>query len=196
MRREYLKAGLLPIVVLHLAVGTAMASGDCCPASTPSSGLRIPASATPAPDQKPSPATSQIDEPALAPLAGVTDIKLGEIFKTPIGPKGLEYTDRAKSLDGKKVRVAGFMVEQETPMRGVLILAPMPIHTHDEEMGLADDLPASIMYCLTSDREFKPAFTRGKMLLTGTLRLGSREEADGRVSWARLELDAPAVSTK
>jgi hypothetical protein len=131
----------------------------------------------------------------LPPLAeGVSDLKFKELFKSPVGDRGLEFSDTAKGLDGKKVRILGYMVRQSTPMPWKILLAPMPTTVCEREYGFADDLPASVVH-VTLPKTPSPLapFTPGPLLLTGTLHLGNREEVDGRVSAVRLDLDRPAV---
>ena len=138
---------------------------------------------------------SHVDQPIeLPPLpAGIAELKLADLFEQPIGPRGLIYTKAVLALEGKKVRVLGYMVKQEAKIPGLFLLAPLPLQLHEEEFGLADDLPAATLHVhKTEGADQLVPFTPGPMLLTGTLRLGNREEADGRISSVRLELDPPA----
>ncbi len=156
------------------------------------------------------------DSLSLPPLPeGCTDLRMNEFFEKP-GDFGMDYTAKAKSLDGKKVRLLGFMVNRCAHSPGMFLLTSIPVTTHEHEMGLADDLPIATVHVFmpqspTSEGdtprtrrlgvvpashkygELLPGavpWTPGLLLLTGTLRTGTREEADGRVSVARLELDA------
>lgn len=120
---------------------------------------------------------------------GVSELKFGEILE-PIGRKGLAITEKAQALNGKRVRILGYMVRQSPPTAGRLLLAPFPVQLHDEEYGLADDLPASTVHVFVGVKSEQPVpFTPGLLLLTGRLEVGSREEADGRISIIRLHLD-------
>ena len=132
--------------------------------------------------------------PSLPPLPpGVADLKFGEIFK-PVGSRGLEYTEKCKSLDGKKVRILGYMVRQSQPLPATLLLSPIPLQLHEDEYGFAEDLPATIVHVfLSQDTSENVLYTPGMLLLTGTLTIGTREEPDGRISSVRLALD-PATS--
>jgi hypothetical protein len=125
--------------------------------------------------------------------AGVTDLRFDEFFKFPVGRSGLEYTDKMRQLDGKKVRIAGYMALQDEPKPGLFLLCPTPFTLHEHEYGLAEDLPATTLHVVETTRpgEIVP-HTPGVLVLTGTLHVGSREEADGRVSIARLVLDPPS----
>ena len=120
------------------------------------------------------------------------ELAFGDFFKSPIGPRGLEYTDALRRLDAGRVCIEGYMVRQCEPTVGMFLLSPVPVTLHEHEYGLCDDLPASTLHVLLprSSASRRPAFTPVRLQLTGTLRVGSREEADGRISVARLELDS------
>jgi hypothetical protein len=125
-----------------------------------------------------------------APPAGVADLKFREFFRLPIGPRGLEPGERLKALDGKRVRLVGYMADREEPAKGFLILMPLPVAIAEVEDGPADDMPASVAYVHLdgfSDRALP--YMPGLLQFTGTLSVGGREESDGRVSTVRLQLD-------
>jgi hypothetical protein len=125
----------------------------------------------------------------LPPLPkGVTELKFSEFFVSPIGPRGLELTEKLKTLDGKRVRILGYMVAQDDAAPGSFLLTPVPVHLHDHDSALADDLPATTVRVSVPGA---PAIghTRQLLLLTGTLSVGNRPEPDGRVSVVRLTLD-------
>lgn len=153
---------------------------------------RVPPSAVTA---APAPAASNAPpaRPALPPLPeGVTQLEFDEFFKNPVGPHGLEITPKLASLDGQKVRLLGFMVAQEQRTPGSFLFSPVPASTHESHYALADDLPASTVRVFVPTMKFQLLpHTPGPMLLTGTLSVGNREEADGRISTVRLTLDPP-----
>lgn len=123
--------------------------------------------------------------------ADVAELKFGDVFERPAGPAGLKITDAVRRLDGKRVRLLGFMVRQQRPTPGMILFAPFPLVTSEDEYGLADDLPPQLFFVsVPKYRDIAVPFTPGPLLLTGTLSLGPREEADGRVSHLRLQLDA------
>jgi len=119
---------------------------------------------------------------------GVTELKFSEFFVSPIGPRGLELTDKLKALDGTRVRILGYMVAQDDAPPGSFLLTPVPVHLHDHDSALADDLPATTVHVSVPGA---PAIghTRQLLLLTGALSVGNRPEPDGRVSLVRLTLD-------
>jgi len=79
----------------------------------------------------------------LPPLpAGVTDIKFNEFFRQPIGSRGLEFTGKLRGLDGKRVRVPGYMVRQSQPLERCFLLTPVPVELNEDEYGCEQCQPA------------------------------------------------------
>src|SRR5687768_11408582 len=114
---------------------------------------------------------------------GVIDLEFRELLCGPVGGRGLALTEKASTLNGKKVRVIGYMVRQEQATPGLFLLAPVPVQLHQDHYGLADDLPPTTIYVSIPARP--RAVVRhqpGALAITGTLRVGSREEIDGRIS--------------
>ena len=156
-------------------------------------------------------AQSSIDSrsgPKVPPLPqGISDLSFDDFFKKPVGPFGLELTDRVKRLEGKRVRILGFMVREElekdgddgpenAPVRGRLMLTPLPATVNAAHYGLCDDLPPQILFVSVPSLRDQPLqHSRKPLLLTGVLSLGNRQEPDGRVSTLRLVLDPSEVST-
>jgi hypothetical protein len=131
---------------------------------------------------------------ALPPLPpGVTELKFGEFFRQPVGPRGLELTETLRALDDRRVRLVGFMVREHEPSRtGSFLLAPFPVTLDEEEFGLCDDLPANATLVQVPKRatEIIP-HQPGRVIVIATLHLGVREETNGRVFLVRLTLDEP-----
>jgi hypothetical protein len=126
------------------------------------------------------------------PPPRVTDLKFSELLETPVRDRGLGLSDKAKGLNGKRVRLLGHMVRQDSGIPGVLLLTPMPLQLHDEHYGLADDLPpATVFVSAPFQREGTIQYKPGLLLVTGILSVGNREEPDGRISVFRIELDPP-----
>jgi hypothetical protein len=126
-----------------------------------------------------------------APPAGVTELKFRDVFKLPVGPKGLQPTEKLLSLDGKRVRIVGYMAQQESPSKGAFLLSALPVLLGEEDESLADDLPASsILVELPKSRDVLVPPLPGLLQLTGTLRVGMRADpASGRATAAQLVLD-------
>jgi hypothetical protein len=129
----------------------------------------------------------------LPPLPrGVTELRFSEFFVSPVGERGLELTEKLKALDGKRVRILGYMVREEHAQQGSFLLTPVPVQLHDHDSALADDLPCATARVMVPGHRpvlYTPQF----LLLTGTLSLGNREEPDGRISLVRLTLDISAI---
>jgi hypothetical protein len=92
------------------------------------------------------------------------------------------------------------MVRQEHPTPGVLLLAPVPLSIEEHEGGFSDLPPNTVRVIVPAARPTgngkTPAaapprigHTTRRLLLTGTLQVGTREENDGSVSLVRLILD-------
>jgi hypothetical protein len=114
-------------------------------------------------------------------------LEFEEFFAQPIGPRGLVVSDKLRSLDGKQVRISGYVVQQDSEKGGLLLMTTVPVQLHDEHYGLADDLPAATLFVhLNSQRSQKGVSARGKIEVSGTLSIGAREEIDGRISLVRL----------
>lgn len=120
-----------------------------------------------------------------------TELSLREFYKFPIGPRGLEPTEKLLRLNGKRVQVTGYMVKEEEPTVGLLMLAPLPVSMAEKEDGPADDLPAATLFVHPpiADKDKVIAYKAGLWRLTGILELGNREESNGRMSYTRLILD-------
>lgn len=129
----------------------------------------------------------------LLPLPpGVRELKFSQIFKSPVGRLGLEITDELKQLDGRKVRIVGYMVHQTEPWSGAFLLAPVPVQLHEHEYGQADDLPASTIYVRMPAEGHAAPYTPGPMLITGTLHLGARDIEDERRTWVSVDMELPS----
>ena len=113
--------------------------------------------------------------------ADLVELKFSNFFVSPVGPRGLTYTDTLKHLNGQRVRILGFMVRQTRPSPGVAMLAAYSFATHEGEYGLCDDLPPALLFVqVPKYSDLAVPFTPGPLLLTGRLELGPHQEADGR----------------
>jgi hypothetical protein len=69
--------------------------------------------ATP-PKQQPCGSSANNAAPVLPPLpAGATELNFSEFFVSPVGDRGLMLTEKLRGLDGKRVRILGYIVRQE-----------------------------------------------------------------------------------
>lgn len=125
------------------------------------------------------------------PPGDVLELKFGDFFRMPIGPAGLEPTEKLLSANGRKVRLVGYVVKEEDAREARLILAPLPVTLGDEDESLSDDLPATAVFVhLTGVGKRTPPYLAGLVQLVGILDVGTVDEADGRPSTVRLRLDA------
>lgn len=129
---------------------------------------------------------------AVAAPVAVPELRFGEMFARPVGPRGLAPSERLLALNGQTVRLLGYMAATELPMVGRLILSPMPATLGDEDEHLADDLPANAVFVVLSGPAAGQTVPNhaGLIRLQGQLSVGPRNEADGHVSTVRLLLDA------
>lgn len=124
-------------------------------------------------------------------------LRFAEFFKLPIGPRGLEAAPKLLALNGKIVRMVGYMARQdgETAVPGLFILAPLPVTLGDEDESFADDLPASVLYVHLTLPEHQGYVQHmpGLLAVRGRLELGPHPEIDGRISLVRMQLEGEPV---
>jgi hypothetical protein len=149
-------------------------------------------------ESAPSPAVITNEPPELPPAPdGVTHLEFTQFFKRPVGPNGLEVTEEVAALNGKRVRLLGYMVKQANPSPWKILLSPVPRITREREYSHAEDLPPNVVHVfLPRDPHPIRPHAPGRFLLTGRFEVGNREEADGRTSLFRLHLDPPAPAPK
>lgn len=120
-----------------------------------------------------------------------------DFFKLPIGPRGLEAGPKLLALNGKTVRMVGYMAHQdgETAVPGLFILAPLPVTLGDEDESFADDLPASVLYVHLTAPQHQGYVQHmpGLLAVRGRLELGPQPEIDGRISFVRMQLEGEPV---
>ena len=127
---------------------------------------------------------------------GATDLKFNEIFKLPVGPRGMEPSEKLLSLDKKRVRIIGYMAKQESPTSGLFILSPLPVNMGDEDDKFADDMPANSIFIHLNDSNEVVNYVPGLINLTGVLSVGNANEADGHISYVRIQLDPKTLDSK
>jgi len=126
------------------------------------------------------------------PPEGIVDLKFGEFFKTPAGRYGIEPTERLVALAGKRVRMAGYIVGQDTPSPGRFILAPFRLTLATAADGPADDLPPTTVWVALpsslQSADLPPVPV--PVAVSGILSVGSAQEEHGRVSFVRITMEA------
>lgn len=125
------------------------------------------------------------------PLRADASLPLSDLFVRPVGPRGLEPTPSLLGLQGKRVLVQGFMVQEEEPLPGYFMLASLPVSLAERADGPADYLPPGTLFVHLPDaqRDEIVAYVRTELEVAGTLELGAKEETSGRISYVRLRLD-------
>lgn len=131
-----------------------------------------------------------------APAAAPVELSFSDFFAQPIGPRGLEPTEKLKAAAGHEVRLVGFMVQREQPQAGQFFLTPRPVAMAEHADGEADDLPAATVTVLLPEaqRARFVAHQGGPLTLTGRLEYGPAEDEAGRVSWVRLYIAPDALA--
>ena len=122
-------------------------------------------------------------------------LRFADFYRSPVGPQGLEMSEKLAAAAGREVQLRGWMVAQETPPPGYFLLTARPVRLSEHADGEADDLPpATVLVRLPSGPGGASAPTAswphqtGLIEMTGTLHVGRSVEPDGRVSWIQLQL--------
>jgi hypothetical protein len=137
------------------------------------------------------PASLAVQAKLSAPPKDVTDLKFGEMFALPVGPRGLEPSAKLRELDGQRVRLVGYMVHGDVTSSRSFLLSPLPVTAGDEDESLADDIPASaVLVRVSDDKAAQLPNLAGLIRLTGVLHVGTTsDDASGRNAAASLDLD-------
>jgi hypothetical protein len=125
----------------------------------------------------------------------VIELRFADFFRTPIGPKGLEITDKLQQAHGQQVRLVGYLVQQEMPVPGRFMFTARPVQMSEHADGEADDLPPATVtvYLDAQHKDWLVPHVRGLVALQGVLSVGRSQASDGRVSWVQLQLGPDAA---
>ena len=140
----------------------------------------------------------------------IVTLGFNEFFKMPVGRFGLEMTDKLKGLDGKKVRLSGFMVKEDRcrgghahnpadadkeVVKGRFMLSPAPVMVSYTCFATSDDLFPQTVFVRVPELANKPVpYSSTPLELIGTLSVGPSQEPDDRISQVRLVLDPLPIS--
>ena len=125
--------------------------------------------------------------PALPDSAEPVRLSFHEFFVP--SPRELKASPRLRALQGKRVKLVGFMAKLEVAPLGAFYLTPTPV-VCDEAGGGTADLPPDAVYVIVRSLQGQPIpFAAKPLELTGVLELGHRVEPDGRSTQLRLTLD-------
>jgi hypothetical protein len=107
------------------------------------------------------------------------------------GPRSLKPTTRLLALEGKRVRLVGYMAQMEIPPTGGFFLCSSPVMATEGGGGTADLPPDAVLVLVHSAEGKELGHIPRPLEVTGILELGPREDQDGRVSMIRILLDGP-----
>ncbi|MEO7917531.1 MAG: hypothetical protein ABIR16_07785 [Dokdonella sp.] len=125
------------------------------------------------------PASLAVRKALAVPPKHTTDLKFRDLFRLPVGPKGIQASEQLQALDGRRVRMVGFMVRSNEPRHSSFILAPMPVEISDEDEAEADDIPFnSVLVTLPESLDSTIPNLAGLIRVTGVLRVASVEDTD------------------
>jgi hypothetical protein len=90
------------------------------------------------------------------------------------------------------------MVARERATPGRFLVTARPVRLSEDADGEADDLPPATLtvWLDPSQGERIVAHHNGPVVLVGRFALGRAQDAAGRVSWFRLQLDADALAAE
>lgn len=125
------------------------------------------------------------------PSKGTQELKFQDMFQMPVGPKGIQASERLLSLDGQRVRMVGFMVRSSQPRSTAFILAPMPVEISDEDEAEADDIPFNAVLVKLSTPAQQPIPNLdGLLKVSGVLRVASIADTESsRIFSVTIDLD-------
>ena len=104
-------------------------------------------------------------------------------------PRELVASGKLLSLNGKRVRITGYMARMERQVLGAFYLVPHPVICDEEGAGTSDLPVENVLVLVRSAKGKEIAFIPRPLEVTGILEVGNRAEEDGRVSAIRLTLD-------
>jgi hypothetical protein len=129
----------------------------------------------------------------LGPWVPAQNLAFHEFFEPT--PRELRPSGRLVSLEGHRVRLAGFMVRSEDPPTGGFFLCPFPVVATEAGGGTADLPPETVFVVVPSARGRTIPHTARPVVVEGVLELGSRVGEDGQVSGIRVVLNRPFPDT-
>jgi hypothetical protein len=140
--------------------------------------------------------SAQRQRAALPPLAeGVSELRFQDFFKPVVGDRGLEYSEKLLKLDGRRVRIAGFMVREQLRADGVFMLTPWPSRVENDGFCLNEDFPPATLHVLVPGSTAPVPYRPGLVVLTGVLTVKPAAMPDGRNCVAALTLEGELPTT-
>lgn len=126
-----------------------------------------------------------------AEILSLPELDFGDFFG-PIGPGGMEYSEKIRALAGRRIRVRGYMVQQSERVPALFLLAARPVKVDTRADCNETDTPPALIHVLVPGAAKALPFVPGAHVLSGRLEIGARTENDDRISVARLVLDEPS----
>jgi len=119
-----------------------------------------------------------------------TALSFADFFEA--GSPRLVPSARLLGLNGRRVRLLGFMVRIESPRPGSFYLCPRPTFVDEEGGGTADLPPEAVAVTVPGAEARVVRYAPGRIEVTGLLDVGYHEGGAGAVSWIRLTADVPS----
>ena len=123
----------------------------------------------------------------LVPWLPAQDLAFREFFEPT--SRELRPSARLLSLEGRRVRLVGFMTRSEEPPAGGFFLCPFPVVATEAGGGTADLPPETVFVVVPSAAGREIPWTPRPVAAEGVLELGSRAGENGQVSSIRVVLD-------
>jgi hypothetical protein len=119
-------------------------------------------------------------------------------------PRELKPSAKLVSLNGKRVRLVGFMAHLDADhdggeaavVPGAFYLCPHPTECAEGGAGTGDLPSSAVLVILPRGWNRELPFTPRALEVVGRLELGPRTEVNGQVSSLRIFLDPPAARTR
>ncbi len=114
-------------------------------------------------------------------------------FRELLVPTAKELQPSAKllALRGKRVRMVGFMIDQEEPTKGTFYLWKRPVFNDESGAGVGDVPPDAILVVVRGAKNAVISHTARPLQVTGILEVGPRTEDNGASTMLRILLDRP-----
>jgi hypothetical protein len=121
------------------------------------------------------------------------NLAFSEYFRT--GTARLEPSAKLLALDGKRVRITGFMARMEEAPAGAFYLASRPVVCDEGGAGTGDLPPDAVLVVVPWAAGLEIPFLAGPLEVVGELRIGAPTLPDGMPARIRIVLDLPNVKS-
>jgi hypothetical protein len=107
----------------------------------------------------------------------------------------LEPSEKLVALDGKRVRLNGFMAHMEDGPSGAFYLASRPVDCDEGGAGTGDLPPDAVLVVVPWSAGGELPFLPGPLEVVGVLQIGPATRPDGMPARIRIVLDPPKVKS-